>query len=183
MLLVAALAATALAITGCGSDEEGEQLPPAAADQLERQLGFIERAIDQGSLGACRSVLEGAQPNRAEVERILEGLPEDVDPELREATEDSFSRLFDLVEEDCEEKEADAETETETTPTATETVPTETETTPTETETTETTPPQDDGPPGGGRDNGDNGNGDNNGDGGAPSQGGGGGLIAPQGGD
>jgi hypothetical protein len=133
------IACAALLAAGCGSDEEGKELPAASVTELNRQLAFIERAVDVPSAGSCRSVLEGSQPNRARVESILDELPTDVDPELRDATRDSFERLFELVEQECQDREQDesrTDTETETTPPETETETTDTETTPTETETT-----------------------------------------------
>jgi hypothetical protein len=68
-----------------------------------------------------------------QVQQIVDTLPRDVDAQVRDALARSFDRLFELVAQDCNERD---QTETETTPTETETTPTETETIP-----TETTPP------------------------------------------
>ena len=127
------LALVALA-AGCGADDEGQPIPPRFAIALENRLDRVEQAMAQGSLEACQQALD----IDVEVQRIVDSVPEDVDPEVRDALRRSFDRLFDLVGEQCNDRD---QTETETTPTETETTPTETETTPTETETipTETT--------------------------------------------
>jgi hypothetical protein len=139
-LLAASACAAALAISGCGSDEEGKQLPASASEALRTQLQSIQNRIDADSVGACRDITEGDSTNTDAVNRILDSLPDDVDPDVRDATRDSFDRLFELVQDECTELEE--QTDTETTPdTDTETTPpqTETETTPPDTET-ETTP-------------------------------------------
>jgi hypothetical protein len=132
-LLAGAFCALALAATGCGSDEEGEGIPPEAVQTLEGQLGSIERRVDAG---ACQDVTEGDDTDVDKVEQTINGLPSDVDPDVRDALEQSFQRLFQLVQEEC--RPTETETETETTPP--ETVPPET--TPTETTPPETTPTQ-----------------------------------------
>jgi hypothetical protein len=177
-LLAGACCALALAAPGCGSDEEGKGIPPAAAQQLDRQLDSVQRRFEMGG-GACRDIVEGDDTDVDRVEQFIDGLPTDVDPDVRDALERSFRRLFDLVQEECQPPETD--TETETTPPETvppETTPTETtptETTPTETET-ETQPPADqDGNQG-------SGGGGGGGQGGGRGQGGGqGGEQAPEG--
>ncbi len=144
-LLAACAACTACAViaSGCGgSDEpEGEKLPQSSVAQLNVRLDEIQRRYDAaqepGQQGACEDIQNDSFP---EVKRILDALPEDVDGQLRDATEESFARLQQLVDEGCRDIEP---TETETTPT--ETVPPETvppETTPPETTPTETTPPE-----------------------------------------
>lgn len=138
-----------LALAGCGGDDdEGPPIPADQAQALLRQLDNIEARLEQGSFGACEDVFQHPEsPNRPAVDTILTEIPRDVDPDVRSALEDSFDTLWDLVEQECEDRKPDdkpepePEPETETTPT--EPTPTETETTPTETETvppTETVP-------------------------------------------
>ncbi len=129
----ACLAFVALA-AGCGADDEGEPIPPRFAVALENRLDRIEQSISDGTLEGCQDALDVD----LEVQRIVDSVPEDVDPEVRDALRRSFDHLFDLVGRECNELD---QTETETTPTETETTPTETETIPTETVTvpTETT--------------------------------------------
>jgi hypothetical protein len=181
--LLLALAAGLAA--GCGSDDEqqGEPIPRDAATALERQLASIEDRLAVGG-GACADITGGADPNTTAVESVLGSLPSDVDPDLRDALEQSFTRLFELAEQQCDEdKGQDTETEpapppetetdtTETEPTVTETAPEQTETLP-ETET-ETEPDEDEGlPPGQG--------GEPPGQGGGnPGQGGNGGVLVPE---
>ena len=139
--LLAACAAGALAVAGCGSSDEpeGAKLPASSVAQLNQRLDEIQRrfddARDNDNPGACQDI---QTDSFAEVKRLLDALPEDVDGKLREATVNSFARLQELTEEGCQDIQP---TETETTPA--ETVPPETvapETTPTETAPPETTP-------------------------------------------
>jgi hypothetical protein len=138
--LVLALAAGLAA--GCGSDEEGKQLPPQAAADLQRQLNSIQARFDVPGGAACRDVTDGDDPNTTQVDRIVDSLPDDVDPDLRNAVRDSFDHLFELVEQACQREQEQTETETtETEPTTPTTETTETEPTTPTTDTTDTAPP------------------------------------------
>ena len=124
-----------LGAVGCGGDDEGgRQIPAATAQALEAQLTNIQKRLDNGTPGACRDVLEGPRgPDRESVQTQLDSLPDDVDPDVRDALEQSFENLWSLVESRCQELEDEQPEQTETT---------EPESTPTETtETTETIPP------------------------------------------
>ena len=138
---------------GCGADEEeGAPIPGELAAQLEAQLNSIQGRFDFPDGAACGDIAGGDDPNTTQVRNLIDSLPDDVDPDVRDALEQSFDRLFELVEQDCAEEPAQTETETEPTETETptettptETVPTETvptETIPTETLPTETVPPE-----------------------------------------
>jgi hypothetical protein len=169
-----------LAAAGCGGDDEGKPIPAATATALQSQLDNIQARVDNGSAGACRDILEGSRgPNKQQVQQLIDSMPDSVDSDVRSALQDSFDNLWDLVDQDCQDKadkEQSQKQEQPEEPTQTETTPTETtptETTPTETTPTETTPPSE-------------GN-DNNG-GGAPGNGNGngnglGGGVAPDGAD
>ena len=91
--------------------------------------------------GACADIISDTLPA---VNTTIQSLPEDVDPDVRQALLDGFNRLFELTSEQCDvEKGQETEPEPLLEPepeTETETTPTETETTPTETTPTETTP-------------------------------------------
>jgi hypothetical protein len=140
MLRLLALVACVV-VAGCGSDSEGEPLPAEQAAALERQLDSIQSRFEAGD-GACRDITDGDDTNTAAVEDILASLPEDVDPDARDAVRQSFDRLFELTSEQCVEQ---PQQPTDTAPpetTAPETEPTDTiptETEPTETEPTDTT--------------------------------------------
>ena len=146
-----------LAAAGCGSDDEGgKPIPAAQAAQLQNQLDIVERRLDNGSEGACKDILDAQDANDDAVTNILNTLPNGVDPDVRDALEESFDNLWNLVESQCNDLKPDEPTQTETTPpetTPTETTPPETETTPPATETTppatETTPPDGNGNSGG----------------------------------
>jgi hypothetical protein len=164
--------ALSLAVAGCGGDEEGKPIPAATATALNNELNGVQARLDQGSSGACRDILGGPRdPNMARVQELIDAMPDDVDSDVRSALEDSFDRLWDLVQQECDDKaqEEKSQQPEETTPeeTTPETTPTETtppETTPTETTPPETTPTDGDGDNGGGVPG--NGNGNGNGGGG-----------------
>jgi hypothetical protein len=123
-----------LAAAGCGSDDEseGDPIPAQQAAELQNRLDETEARLANGSVGACKDILEDTMP---EVTRILSGLPGSIDADVRDALEESFDNLWSLVESECQDLKPDEPVQTET--------DTEPETTPTETqpETTETTPP------------------------------------------
>ncbi len=167
--------AVSLAVAGCGGDEEGKPIPAATATALNNELDGVQRRLDEGSAGACRDILEGPrEPNVPRVQDLIDAMPDDVDSDVRSALEDSFDKLWDLVQEDCDDKAQEEKSQQEPEPTTTEeTTPetTPTETTPPETTPTETTPPDEEPlPPEGDGDNGGgvpgNGNGNGNGGGG-----------------
>jgi hypothetical protein len=174
-----ALALVALAVfaaAGCGGDKEGKGIPVATADRLHNQLDNVQARIDQGSAGACKDIIEAPASrgsNKQQVQDLIDSLPDDVDADVKSALQDSFDHLWDLVEQDCQDKAN--KTQTNTTPTETQTTPTETqtETTPTATETTPTTPTTTETSP-------DNAplpnDGNGNGNGGVPGAGNGGGV-------
>jgi hypothetical protein len=167
-MLVLGLVAAGLALAGCGGDEEGKPIPTATATALHAQLDNIQGRLDQGSAGACKDILEGPrEPNMEQVSELIDAMPDDVDSDVRSALEDSFDNLWELVQDDCDDKaqaeekarqdreqqqEEEPDTDTETTPTETETDTTPTDTTPTD--TTPTTPGEEPLPPEGDGDNG-----------------------------
>ncbi len=173
-----ALLGGCLVAAGCGSDEEGEPIPADSATVLQGELNSVADRIANGSVGACRDVSDSAtDPNTKPIQDAIDGLPGDVDQDVRDALQQGFDRLFELVDERCAELEDETDTDTNTTPveppttdtetetTTTETVPTNPDTVPTEptTPTTPTTPEEE--PP-------------STGDGTTDQ---GGGILAPQG--
>ena len=122
-----------VAAAGCGSDDEkGDPIPAQQAAELQNRLDETEARLANGSVGACKDILDDTMP---EVTRILSGLPRSVDVDVRSALEDSFDNLWNLVDSECQDLKSDEPTQTET-DTAPETTPTETQP-----ETTETAPP------------------------------------------
>jgi hypothetical protein len=143
MAVLLALAA-GLAVAGCGGDDEGAPIPRATATALNAELDGVQARLDQGSAGACEDILAGPRdPNMDRVQQLIDSLPDDVDADVRSALEESFDRLWDLVQQDCDDKAQQEESQQQEPepeqPTETQTE-TETETTPTETETEPTTP-------------------------------------------
>jgi hypothetical protein len=158
------LALAACVLAACGADEEeGEPIPAGLAGQLQAQLNSIQGRFEFPGGAACGDIAGGDDPNTTAVRNLIGALPQNVDPDVRDALQQSFDRLFELVEQECSEEPPETETETtppetETTETVpTETVPTETvptETIPTETLPTEPLPPGQGGePPGQGGEN------------------------------
>jgi hypothetical protein len=125
-----------LAAAGCGSDDEtkGDPIPAQQAAELQNRLDETEARLANGSVGACKDILDDTMP---EVTKILSGLPRSVDVDVRNALEESFDNLWNLVDSECQDLKPDEPVQTET-ETETEPEPTPTETQP---ETTETIPP------------------------------------------
>ncbi len=119
-LLAALLAgAVLLAGGGCGSEEEepGPGIPRAAADQLTRELDLVQERIDvtreRSAPGACNDVQSKSYPD---IQRILDALPDDTDPEVRRALERSIDRLKELADSECSELVQEIEEREEETP-------------------------------------------------------------------
>jgi len=146
LLAVAALLAMVALAAGCGSDDEGgggKPIPSAQVSALNNQLDSIESRFDQGG-GACDDILRGDDTIVAAVQAQLDQIPKSVDADVRRALRDSFQRLFNQVQSECDTSKGQETTPTETTTTetqTTETQPTETETQPPETETQTTQEP------------------------------------------
>jgi hypothetical protein len=127
-----------LAAAGCGSDDEGgAPIPADQAAALERELQSIQNRLDEGSVGACEDIFQHpTDPNKPAVEQILASLPSKVDPDVRDALDRSFQNLWDLAQQECDQRASDRPTQTQTQP-----EPPQTDTTQTQTHTTETVPP------------------------------------------
>lgn len=146
-LLSLLVAVAALAVAGCGGDDEpeGEKLPPDITQTLLRQLDSISDRVAAGVAGACDDIYSDDVGNIGPIDDALNSIPSDVDPEIRSALEQSIERLTQLVDQECDEirsAEQDQQNTVTDEATPTETVTTETETVPTETTDTTTTPPE-----------------------------------------
>jgi hypothetical protein len=143
MIRVSALAlvSLALALPGCGGGDDGKTIPRRDARQLLALLNEAERRTQPPLV--CGDLLvkdENGTPTLTDLENHVRALPDGVDPDVRDALEESIVRLRQLVDQACAEKETQT-TPTETTPTETQPTQTQpTETQPTETQPTETTP-------------------------------------------
>jgi hypothetical protein len=127
-----------LAVAGCGSDDEGQgDLPAGDAATLLGQLQEVQANLDVGS---CFVAADEADNLIADIQ----GLPADVDGDLRRALENGAEQLRVLLE-DPDQCERPTTTETTTEATTTEETSTEettTKETTTEPTTTTTTPTQ-----------------------------------------
>jgi hypothetical protein len=119
--LILALAAGLAA--GCGGDEEsGEPIPADQAAALQRQLESIENRFQFGG-DACADITGNTDPNTTAVRSVLDSLPQNVDAEVRDSLEQSFERLFELVQEQCDTEKGQEEEAPPPPPETTETVP------------------------------------------------------------
>jgi hypothetical protein len=119
---------------GCGANNQGKPLPRQTASQLLAQLQSIEDRFNFPGGQACSDITDGSDPNTTKVANLIDSLPNNVDPDLRNAVQQSFDHLFQLVQQEC--GQGSTQTNTDTTPTDT----TPTDTTPTDTTPTDTTP-------------------------------------------
>lgn len=179
-LFVLAVTASAAGVLGCGSDEETVLIPQQDATYLVGQLEEVNRRV---SSGACEDVTRGTL---VRLEKRVEALPENLDPNVRDALGESIDELSGMVETNCEEPTETAPVPETTTPTEPQqTTPTE-ETEPDEKTNTDESggesPDEGGGGGGGGGDNGDGGDGNQGGGGGGGNRGGGGNGGAPSGG-
>jgi|SRR5918994_6417267 outer membrane murein-binding lipoprotein Lpp len=130
-LLAAALGALALA--GCGSDDESALIPQANADQLST---LVAEAGDATAAGECDRARRAVSEAKAE----LAGLPRRTDRALKANLRDWLEHLDRRIAEECEAPEPEETATPEPTPSPTET-PTPTPTpSPTETPTPTVTP-------------------------------------------
>ena len=134
-----------MAAAGCGSDDEsGPGIPSTSAAQLSRELDLLRTRIDvtreRSAPGSCKDIETKSYPD---IQRILDGLPDDTDSDVRGALEDSIDRLKELADSECSDLIEDIEQRREeTTPEVTTPPPVQTQTTPPPETQTETTPPQ-----------------------------------------
>lgn len=135
-----------LGLGACGSDDEpdGERLPAAAVLALQNRLDEVERRYEDGTAnanaGACSDIQTDSFSGPDGIDELVAALPEDVDPDLRKAVEDSFENLRNLAEEGCADA-TDTESDTVTEEAPEVTVP-EVETVPEETVTEVEPPPE-----------------------------------------
>jgi hypothetical protein len=139
LLSLALGAVCAIALAACGSDDRTGQLPPENASVMR---GALEDARAEESEGDCDGVADAAGNLQTEIDE----LPEDVDPELRDALTQGAENLAQLAQnpDTCEDQQQQTTTTTEEIPTETAPPTTTTEET---TTTTEEEPEEDGGPP------------------------------------
>jgi hypothetical protein len=130
--LLVCVFALALALAGCGSDDEGT-IPPSDAENLLNQLAAVQSAVSEGD---C----DFAQEHAEEFAGAVEALPNDVEPKVAEELSKAAGNLETLAADpdQCTETGASGEDGVEPT-TPTETAPEETSTTSTTSTTSSTT--------------------------------------------
>jgi hypothetical protein len=161
-IISVALGAACAGLVSCGGGDDAKLIPADSAGEIIANLDEVAELAEGAN---CLSAGDKA----LEIQDQIEGLPRDVDEDLRQALEDGVERLINLTEnpESCTGEEITTETTIEE-PTVTEPTETEeTETEKTETEKTQPTTPTTPTNPGGGVGPGGTG---------PPGQGGGGGL-------
>jgi hypothetical protein len=142
---LAAAAALALLAAGCG-EEKGKPIPARIATPLASELDELLQRVDNGDCSAAK------RGNLKRIDKRMDQLPDDVDPDVRSELERGVDNLNDLVETECrEERKPEKTQEEETTPETTPPEQTIPETTPPEeTQPEQTEPPDDGGGEGGG---------------------------------
>ena len=93
----------------------GSRRPPPPHS---RPSSTRSRSASRTGPGACKDILEAPQdrgPNRQAVQDLIDGLPDGLDPDVREALQESFDNLWSLVESKSEDLKADEPAQTETT--------------------------------------------------------------------
>ena len=126
----AAVVITALALAGCGGDEDkGDPIPRRDANRMVALLDLAERQSGQGTCNGARAKVR-------EAGQIADGLPDGVDPDVRRELTSGIDRLAELVESECQVEEEPEDTTTTTVPEPTTTTPEPTATTPEPTATT-----------------------------------------------
>jgi hypothetical protein len=130
-LLAAALGALALA--GCGSDDETALIPQDDADQLS---ALVSDAGDAAAAGEC----DRARRAVAEAEAELAGLPRRTDRQLKANLRDWLEHLAGRIADECEAPEPEETATPEPTVAPTETPTPTPEPTPSPTETPTPTP-------------------------------------------
>ena len=182
--------------TGCGSSDdepEGEPIPADIAAAIEKRLDEVQRryndGVEDGNAGACQDIEDDSY---TAIDASVDGLPQDVDPDVREALEASLARLKELTSEGCADvKEEPVETETQPPQQPVTPPPVPEQPPPEQTETQPTTPeekPKDEENGKGKGNDGNNGQGNGNGSGGTPpgddpGAGGGGQVVPPPAGE
>ncbi len=129
--------AALLMSAGCGSSDEsksnGTPLPQDAVAAIEKRLDEVQRRYDvgttEGKRGACEDI---ENDSYKAIDSSVEGLPADVDADVRKALQESLSRLQELTREGCS-KVKETPPKQDTTPQ---------ETTPPPIVTQETAPPE-----------------------------------------
>jgi outer membrane biosynthesis protein TonB len=154
-------ALTALAVTGCGGDENG--VPRGESDALRNALRQVKRDLEPLD---CDQLSDVSVPA---VEAQVQNLPDDVDADVRETIEDGVAELRNLVAQECAEaNEPETDTQPETTP-----APTPEPAPPPPPETTPEPPPEEPPPDEPDEEQPGEGNGNGTGNGGASGPGGG----------
>ncbi len=177
------LSGIVVAAAGCGEDE-GRPIPTRTAREIVAGLDEVERRVDARD---CNDVRDDSLPA---VRKEIEGLPANVDADVRRTLEDGLGRLDELVKAECvepPEPQVDPtpkpEPKPEPEPTPEPTPAPEPEPTPEPEPKPEPEPTPEPTPPDGGG-GGDNGNGGGNGGGNGKGNGGdgggdGSGALAP----
>jgi len=101
------LAGIAVTGAGCGQDE-GRPIPTGAARDLVARFDEVKRRVDAR---ACNDVREDSLPA---IQKEIDGLPANVDKDVRSTLEDGVGRLKELIEADCVEPPKAAPQETTT---------------------------------------------------------------------
>ena len=104
--LAPALAAVAVGIAGCGSDDDGT-IPPASADAMIERLDQIESAVESQD---CTS----ARTDVSQLSGTVNLLPKEVGTETKDDLRTLVTRLENLLVEQCTDSDSGTSTEPDT---------------------------------------------------------------------
>jgi hypothetical protein len=105
-----ALAAAIAAVSGCGSNEIGGQIPQTNADELNAALSGVQTAV-QSTPPDCATAASDAD----QFVRAVNDLPESAGKDLKDALRDAGGNLEQLVSKQCTAPQTTTTTQTQPT--------------------------------------------------------------------
>ncbi len=105
--LAALSCGAALLAAGCGGDGGGKPIPTALAKRISGELDLVQRRVETV---ACNDLPEQSY---RELDRLLEQIPENTDPDVRDALRDGVNDLRRLADRECGDKQAQRDEERE----------------------------------------------------------------------
>jgi len=105
--LAALSCGAALLAAGCGGDGGGKPIPTALAKRISGELDLVQRRVETV---ACDDLPEQSY---RDLDRLLEQIPENTDPDVRDALRDGVKDLQGLADEECAQKKEQRDKERE----------------------------------------------------------------------
>ena len=96
--LTALACGASLLFAGCGSDDGGRPIPTGLSEKISGELDLVQRRVETV---ACNDLPEESY---RDLERLMAQIPENVDPDVRDALRDGVNDLRGLADEECAQK-------------------------------------------------------------------------------